>query len=279
MLSHHASVLALGVLCLASFGCGGSGVSLGDNGSSAGAGGSGAGAPGAAGESSAGSSAGGSTHTNGGASGAGAPSGGGSTNSAGATSSAGAPSSAGASGSAGAAGSGSSSCQDPVTLGGNWISCKNGLAHRTTPGACEYKPRTTPIPATGPSDQCTLDSQCTAMPNGYCSYFAGNLGRPNGNVCAYACLTDADCGAGKICECGAVGGACKYVTASCKSDMDCMGGALCTNYDSAPGCSAETFACQTPSDQCAADADCPQTSPICTVTNGHRVCVPRSCAF
>jgi hypothetical protein len=273
MLSHHASVLALGVLCLSSLGCGGSGVSLGDNGSSAGAGGSENAGASSAGESNGGSSAAGAPHTNGGANAAGAPAGGGGANSAGATSTAGAP------GSAGAAGSGSSSCQDPVPLGGNWVSCKNGLAHRTTPGTCEYKPRATAIPATGPSDQCTLDSQCTAMSNGYCTYFSGNLGTPNANVCAYACLTDADCGAGKICECGAVGGACNYATVNCKSDMDCTGGALCTNYDSAPGCSSETFACQTPSDQCAADSDCPQASPVCTVTSGHRVCAPRSCVF
>jgi len=286
MLTNNASTLALGILCFASFGfgCGGSGVSLGNDGhggtSGAGASGGGttanAGAPGSAGSPGVGgASNGGATNS------AGSPSAGGTTDSGGA-SSAGAPGTAGTSNSGGAGGAPNAACQDPVALGGGWERCKNGLVHRPTPGKCEYAPRATPIPATGAADQCTKDNQCTANPNGYCEFVsAGNTSGPSANFCAYGCLADADCGAGKVCQCGGVAGAGVCGSApSCKSDSDC-GGALCTTYDSAPGCMSLTFACQTPADKCEANSDCPPSGngSICTMSGAHRVCAPISCAF
>ena len=270
MLTHNASTLALGILCFASLGlgCGGSGVSLGNDGQ----GGNSGATPGAGG-----ALANAGVPGTGGANDiAGAPSSGG------ANDTAGAPSTAGATNNAGAGGASSSSCQDPVALGGGWERCKNGLVHRPTPGKCVYTPRTTGLPTGGPADQCTKDSQCTAMPNGYCTYVSRNTAAPNSNVCAYGCLTDADCDAGNVCQCGASAGAgvCGHTVPTCKSDADCNG-ALCTNYDSAPGCMIETFACQTPADQCETDSDCPATNTamVCSLSGTHRVCAPLSCAF
>jgi hypothetical protein len=286
MLKNNAATLALGVLLLSSFGfgCGGSGVSLGNDGQGGrsgadpGAGGvvAGAGAPGGAGSPSAagGTSAGGATSS------AGSPSAGGDS---GGTTSAGAPSTGGVANNGGAGGAGNAACQDPVALGGGWERCKNGLLHRPTPGKCEYTPRAAAIPATGAADQCTKDSQCTAKPNGYCAFVsAGNTARQSANFCLYGCLSDSDCDPGNVCQCGdgAGAGVCSFNTPSCKSDADCAG-ALCTNYDAAPGCMSETFACQTPADKCEADSDCPASGngAICTLSGTHRACSPITCAF
>jgi Cys-rich repeat protein len=122
------------------------------------------------------------------------------------------------------------------------------------------------------------------MPNGYCAFVGGrNTAGPSANFCVYSCLTDADCDAGKVCQCGSGAGAgvCGSNVPSCKSDADCAGGALCTNYDSAPGCMIETFACQTPADKCESDSDCltPLNASVCTLSGTRRECAPISCAF
>jgi hypothetical protein len=167
-------------------------------------------------------------------------------------------------------------------LSGNWMSCEDGIVHRTEPGKCDSKlPRAAAIPPTAADlDECTKDSQCTTKPNGYCGVSQGGFvqTKPH-NICVYGCLQDAECNDGSICECGGLIGACTSAPA-CKSDKDCAGGMLCTQYDSCPGIPEVSFACQDPADRCITDADC--TDPnmqFCSVgQTQHRECVGVRCA-
>jgi hypothetical protein len=101
----------------------------------------------------------------------------------------------------------------------------------------------TPVPP-GPYVECQSDADCRAQPHGFC-VVTGLLDFIAGRTCFYGCVTDAECGAGKICECGSPIGAC--VPSSCQTDRDCSGGQLCASANSA-GCQRQ-FACQRPGDR------------------------------
>jgi hypothetical protein len=176
---------------------------------------------------------------------------------------------------------------DPIGPGcskqsGNWLTCDNGLVHRTEPGKCESKlPRAAAIAATKPDmDECTKDSECSAKPNGFCDVLQnGFIPVQPHNICVYGCLQDADCSEGTVCLCGDLIGHCETAPA-CKSDKDCTGGTLCTQYDSCPGVPVHAFACQTTNDKCETDADCVENGKqFCSLGNdGQRDCVGVRCA-
>ena len=155
-------------------------------------------------------------------------------------------------------------CEDPVVVGAGYERCKNGTLHRPTIQKCESSlPRPAPIdPAVGSS--CFSDTDCTAMPNGYCRSNSG--GQIPGNHCFYGCQTDAECGDGQICVCGEPVGNCAVAT--CTSDAECGDGLRCQSYDWSNGCGLTGFACQTFDDKCGGDGDCEPTQQCVTSLEG-----------
>jgi hypothetical protein len=105
-----------------------------------------------------------------------------------------------------------------------------GVRHRVNANACPHVvPRNLALAPTGLVDECLRDTDCTARPIGYCFNTAG-IGR-----CVRAgCVSDASCGAGRLCVLTADG--CSLASNSGR-----------TSY----------FACQTANDQCATYVDCP----------------------
>lgn len=240
------------------------GGSGGDGGSSAGAGGSGPAGQGGGGQG--GASGGGGAGRGG--SGGGAGGAGGRGGSGGGAGGAGRGGAGGAGGGAGRGGAGGGNfpracTDDRETVAGSGFYQCNGVTHRKVIGQCPLPPATGSVPRSfadqnSPGlDQCRMFSDCAARPHGYCQ--AGVLNRPN--TCHYACATDADCGAGQVCDCARTPGEC--ANASCRTDGDCGAGFLCAEYGSTAGPARMcrnwppgVLACQTPADECAADTDC-----------------------
>lgn len=200
--------------------------------------------------------------------------------------------SGGAAGNAGAGGSrddggtpdgGRLACKNPVPRLGpdgkptGFVDCDGTLTHRPQKITCASTlPRQTPCVAPDGTDTCSLDSDCTTSPNGYCSIISRSVGPTVGPacVCNYGCRNDEDCGANGICGCGDPVGECA-TTANCKTDADCGEGLLCI-LTRDEGC-FYTFACQTPKDTCASQADC-GTSWCAFVTDHHECVSPKPCS-
>ncbi|MDX2053880.1 MAG: hypothetical protein SFV15_15875 [Polyangiaceae bacterium] len=105
---------------------------------------------------------------------------------------------------------------------------------------------------------CSEDADCKEKPHGYCQFYPAHEASPLGpaaparTVCIYGCVTDQDCGAGSICQCGGNIGTC--VASTCRTDADCADGSLCaggTDYrPDVSGCGVERgnfpYSCQLP---------------------------------
>jgi hypothetical protein len=185
--------------------------------------------------------------------------------------------SAGTAGGAGQGGEGGFPCENPTHLEGvdGYEQC-DGFKHRPEVVTCtSLLPRPTDwTPDDG--DLCEADTDCTERPHGYCSPNGGQ-GDPGGlpvRVCHYGCTVDADCGAGSICLCGPVIGAC--VTSSCTSDAQCGDGLLCASVFNNI-CMESGFACQHPDDECASGLDCPSANCVLE-SDGVRRCAAQECA-
>ena len=170
-------------------------------------------------------------------------------------------------------------CTSPVEIvvagkATGYVTCAEGYVHRSSQVACpSHLPRTgVTCSMTGSGSACTKDSDCVAHPNGHCE---GAIGGPF-CACNYGCTTDAECGAGQICECGDPTGTC--VLAACKADSDCGTGHFCSTYVVTPGCGGTAFACQTTADECLGDPDCSKSAQ-CSFADGHHACKPISCAI
>jgi hypothetical protein len=195
----------------------------------------------------------------------------------------------------------------PVVVNGvniGFVKCAEGYQHRAsvvncatvpaTPGSCMSTPDAGALAAS----TCKTDSDCTMYPHGRCDYQPSqNNSVPGGGdagttpaecACSYPsnyCLTDSDCSAGDICECGDNGGRC--IHSICASDAACTGGALCIPAQSqttlACDLGSDTYACQTPSDQCAQTSDCApgpnMEHRFCQLdsSSGVRTCVTQTC--
>jgi hypothetical protein len=175
-------------------------------------------------------------------------------------------------------------CEGAAELGGGWLRCDNGLLHRPAASACASSvPRAEAVTIppeyldAGAYLQCGQDSDCSAAPYGYCEWL---VGQTYGTFCQYGCTVDADCAAGQVCLCGDPVGTCS--NARCSTDAECGPGQLCADYIERPACGGTAFACQTPSDECAAQSDCPQYE-YCTLDRGgegeRRVCTPPGCSI
>jgi hypothetical protein len=90
------------------------------------------------------------------------------------------------------------------------------------------------------------NSECSASAHGHCDPDAiGEL------TCGYGCLSDADCGADQLWQCGPDFGTC--AATRCRTDAEC-GDGICAAY---AACGSSAFACQTGEDACSVDSDCP----------------------
>jgi hypothetical protein len=169
-----------------------------------------------------------------------------------------------------AMGGGASLCEHPIDLGGGYEQCDDGTIHRPKTAKC---PSSVPRPVAklaAPSEgSCLSDADCTAAPHGFCSTatLVPTL------FCQYGCVTDSECGAGKVCLCGEPVGQC--VAATCTEDAECGAGLRCQSYDQSGGCGVRAFACQTPQDSCESDADC--KGGFCGAISGPFRCSPGGC--
>jgi Cys-rich repeat protein len=146
-------------------------------------------------------------------------------------------------------------------------------SHRPTDDVC---PSTRPAghnsdagaPDAGFPGQCSRDSDCTQGTNGRCS-------PPQHNAPAYSCTydlcsADADCGDGKLCECGTSLGTNgsdgtpmrsgnRCLPGNCRTDSDCGAGGFCSpTYDTTCGqySGIVGYYCHTAKDECTNDDQC-----------------------
>ncbi len=163
-------------------------------------------------------------------------------------------------------------CKDPqpIVVAGvdtGYDKCAGGFVRRRAIVACPGVVPTGPAcnkPDAGST--CTTNTDCTQKANGYCGpdFYEFSC------VCYYACTTDADCGPGKVCLCGAPS---RCVPSTCTSDASCGKGLLCSSYTTDPICGGTGFSCQTAGDDCASDSDC-ATGSVCGSDGTHHRCVP-----
>lgn len=144
--------------------------------------------------------------------------------------------------------------------------CDSGMIHRPAVGQCTGGPPwpTGGVPDPYPlsfgtiafGDGCRKDSECVAMPHGYCQFIGRSGPELSESNCTYACASDADCDAGFVCSCGETVGTC--VPAECATDADCNG-KPCILLPSVAICGQPAhprYACGRADQQCATDAHC-----------------------
>jgi len=167
------------------------------------------------------------------------------------------------------------------------------LTHRVEPAECDpfYPDPESAIPpeylgeggAAGADSgvvldfQCEFDSDCTDGAYGDCYFYNDNYAQTYiGTRCVYGCRVDADCTGESVCEC--TGGNNSCVQANCTTDADC-GDQLCLRTDYFDGCYNNVhYACQTPRDECARHADCPEETECgFDATPGLHRCLPTDC--
>lgn len=169
-------------------------------------------------------------------------------------------------------------CRDPRPVLRNgaptgFVECAGGWTHRTAPAAC---PPPAPSAEAACSGGCSKDADCAEKPHGRCRVLQV-LGGATMCTCAYACETDADCGAAEVCACGDDGGRC--VPSDCRAPNAC-GTGLCASAVTKPTCGTALYQCQRPEDACMTDADCPAGEVCVTGAGGPRQCRPReACAI
>jgi Cys-rich repeat protein len=168
----------------------------------------------------------------------------------------------------------SSTHGDAANKGDSSRSCTptTPTSHRATATACSTtrppsQPGDASVPDGGGIGGCTVDSECTAGTNGRCGRDGQIIG------CTYDdCSTDATCGAGKLCECGAPNGAGRgpnvCIPSNCDTDSDCGTGGYCSptydttcgGFDGVVGYFCHKAADECTMDQCVNDSDCAMES-------------------
>ncbi|MSP73863.1 MAG: hypothetical protein EXR76_17160 [Myxococcales bacterium] len=170
----------------------------------------------------------------------------------------------------------------PGAPSSGFVRCANGGVHRELAVDClEPEPKGDACDPMGVHDippSCLSDDDCTAQPYGRCltiQYDATTCG------CVHGCQSDADCGEGTICRCGASGSVDWVQTSACLQADDCKLSSDCAAGECAPlardnGCGFdELLACRTAADTCRTATDCPMDRPDCLPdAAGNWVCNP-----
>ena len=92
-------------------------------------------------------------------------------------------------------------CTDPADVGGGIERCAEGWPHRATVVTCESTvPRAGTIPAEGSGDHCDSDADCSRLSYGHCRPRRDGLPPAERLECRAGCVSDADCGIGKLSE-------------------------------------------------------------------------------
>lgn len=168
-------------------------------------------------------------------------------------------------------------CEDPgpILIHGKdtgFEFCMGGPDHRAkilecpilepSAGRCQVLP--------GVSNPCETNADCA----GYVQQPAVCVSRDQNSPCGcdFSCVSDADCGPGRLCQC--VNPASVCVPALCRSDADCGAGRLCMAA-AFVGCQLG-FACTSELDECPTNLDCPEGS-TCVYEGDHRVCSTAGC--
>lgn len=185
-------------------------------------------------------------------------------------------------------------CTSPVYDGlTGFERCEEGYSHRVSQGIC-HPVGDNAMPGAGGDSNAGVDDRPRA-PEGAATVSCGYGGKIDADPCAQyqygychilqlgvcksGCLTDDDCGAGSVCECGSsespTGGVCRQ--SDCTVDSDCGTGLLCASY--LGGCGEAGYACQRLDDECRIDADCAANGPMvgsssgsCVMNATHRTC-------
>lgn len=149
----------------------------------------------------------------------------------------------------------------------------DGLWHRVQASKCiDSLPRSGFNATSLTSKTCSVDQDCAHIKHGFCNATVAFGGSLSAN-CDSGCVEDADCGPGRICECGWGIGEC--VSASCSTDADC-GGGLCARVDDAGRCDDGSrrvlqYLCTSAEDTCLFSKDCATFR--CGVEHGARACL------
>jgi hypothetical protein len=151
--------------------------------------------------------------------------------------------------------------------------------HRAVAIACSRTPLFSDEPGTSSSDgggvACSSITDCQVA-GGYC--VQGQCGLDT-------CLSDADCGAGKVCVCGADAGGGNAihtnscVAANCRTDSDCGAGEYCSPSRGYCG-GVDGYYCHTGADTCidsTSDCACGGNACVYAPTVGHFVCGTNIC--
>lgn len=168
---------------------------------------------------------------------------------------------------------------DPST---GLVTCAEGYTHRPKAVGCKvldegaggYTGADAPAPVRANGTlACGSDpTLCDQFEYGFCR--GGGLSFP---TCQSGCVTDADCGVGRICLCDTpespTGGACR--DAACQVDADCGDKSRCASYPQP--CGNDGYACLNDADACTSNADCKAGGTCSWDAENHRRCLNVAC--
>ncbi|APR81220.1 Hypothetical protein A7982_06567 [Minicystis rosea] len=169
-----------------------------------------------------------------------------------------------------------------------FVRCPDTSVHRVEVVTCDPTISAPSCTGTENNITCTSDADCTAGPHGRCVFTAvvEDAGLVTSCGCAYSCVSDEECGAGKVCVCGGVlptdadWSVC--ANATCSTGADCATGdcALSTYFN---GCTADVeVACRNPEDVCRTDPDCAGDGGqhlSCVMSEGTWQCLGWTCVL
>ena len=152
-----------------------------------------------------------------------------------------------------------------------YMRCPDGTVHRAQALACAST--IDALAGDGSEDwvYCQSDADCNASPHGRCVQSYDDWEGTTSCGCSYACETDAECGAGKVCACAGIAGlgqsAC--VEASCHTGADCATGECgISSFDD--GCfTVVELACRAPGDACRLDNQCSGPGETCVLSSSN----------
>ncbi len=148
--------------------------------------------------------------------------------------------------------------------------CANEPLHRVKPLACAVfeAPAACKL-SSASSPSCKINADCNVFGiHTVCVDIAGSTGCD----CHSTCVTDNECGVGKLCRCSDHFAICQ--TAFCRSDSDCEEGHMCMSAEFKDTKHDIGFACQSELDECLLSTHCRgRDRCLYDKEKGHRICL------